>query len=92
MNQKEAREVREQAYGLMQHEGIAFGDFQVYCRIQEGVVMHDGQGNYALIKVIMKKEPFAEEVDLLREEYENKLKAQAEREKEKAAKAEKKEG
>ena len=81
MNQKEAREAREKAYGMLM-EDFAFCDFQVYGRIQEGVVLSDGD-NYAVAKVIMKKQGFEEEVDALIEEYQAKQQAKAEKAKEK---------
>lgn len=69
MNQKEAKVIREAAYSAL--EEVVFEGFTFYGRVQEGVVF-EKDGNFVVFKAITKKEGFADEVDLLMDEFQEK--------------------
>ena len=62
MNQKEAKVIRESLYEAVKE--IEFEGFTHYGNIQEGAVF-EKEGNFVLIKAIVKKEAFADEVEEL---------------------------
>ena len=78
MGQKEMNMVRDEAY--TNATDFTFGNFTYEGRIQEGAVFSDGNGNFAVLKIVMKKEQFADEVYDLMEEFTSKQQAKANKE------------